>query len=79
MAAAAAAPCRSRRSGLTRAHVLYPLNHRTVRIRDRRLGIPYICFMLAILAYNVVILYFQQKYLKQAPVDGVTRLQVRGA
>ena len=78
-AVAAAAPCRSRRSGLTRAHVLYPLNHRTVRIRDRRLGIPYICFMLAILAYNVVILYFQQKYLKQAPVDGVTRLQVRGA
>ena len=51
---------------------------RTVRIRDRRLGIPYLSFLVAILAYNVFLLFFEQKYLKQASVDGVTRLQVWG-
>ena len=48
-----------------------------MRIRDRRVGIPYICFMTLILAYNIFILFVEKKYLKFAAVDGVTRLQVR--
>ncbi len=51
----------------------------TVRIRDRRLGIPYITFLVLIFLYNIFILVIQKKYLKEAPVDGVTRLQVRRA
>ena len=60
-----------------------PISHpglccsRTVRILDRRLGIPYCVFLSLILVYNVFILFVEKRYLKLAPVDGVTRLQVR--
>jgi hypothetical protein len=32
---------------------------RTVRIRDRRLGIPYYVFLALILVYNIVIIFFE--------------------
>jgi hypothetical protein len=50
-----------------------------VRIRDRRLGIPYYVFLLLIIAYNIFNIVFQKAYLTLSDVSGVTRLQVCSA
>jgi hypothetical protein len=48
-----------------------------VRIRDRRLGIPYCIFLLGVAGYIIFNVIFEQAYMKIAAVSGVTRLQVR--
>ncbi len=50
---------------------------RLVRIQDRRLGIPYIIFLLAIIGYIIGFVVVRTGgYLAYEGADGVTRLQV---
>jgi hypothetical protein len=49
---------------------------RTLRIRDKRIGLTFIFIQLVILGYVTYQLLYEKQYLKLSPVVGITRLQV---